>query len=115
MEMKYIKSGLSLMLGLLVICSVHTQAQIKSANEANSIPNTITDQERENGFILLWDGKTTDGWRGANKEKFPEKGWEIKDGILSVQSSAGVESGNGGDIVTEKEFSAFDLQFEFLI
>jgi hypothetical protein len=80
---------------------------------ANFVPNTISDQEKLNGVKLLWDGKTTAGWRGAYKESFPAKGWEISNGILSVVRSAGGESENGGDIVTTNEYGAFDLQFEF--
>ena len=79
----------------------------------NLVPNSITEQEKINGVTLLWDGKTTNGWRGAYKDKFPAQGWEIKDGTLSVLSSEGKESQNGGDIVSEKEYGAFDLQFEF--
>jgi hypothetical protein len=79
----------------------------------NLLPNNLSDQEVKNGVILLWDGKTSNGWRGAYKEKFPENGWEIKDGVLSVHKSTGGESQNGGDIVTMNEFGAFDLQFEF--
>lgn len=80
---------------------------------ANFIPNQLSEQEGKLGYSLLWDGLTTKGWRGAYKENFPAKGWEIKDGCLMVQPSEGAESTNGGDIVTDKEFSAFDLQFEF--
>lgn len=79
----------------------------------NFVPNTITSQEKKNDIRLLWDGKTSAGWRGAYKEKFPEHGWEIKDGELSVVKSSGAESQNGGDLVTTEEYGAFDLQFEF--
>lgn len=79
----------------------------------NLIPNSVSELEKQQGVKLLWDGKTTNGWRGAHKEKFPDKGWMISDGVLSVVKSTGGESTNGGDIVTEEEFAAFDLQFEF--
>ncbi len=79
---------------------------------ANLIPNTLSEQERKNGVKLLWNGKTTEGWRGANKDKFPDHGWEIKDGTISIAKSAEAGSQHG-DVVTENEFGAFDLQFEF--
>jgi hypothetical protein len=79
----------------------------------NLLPNQLTEQEKRNGYTLLWDGSTTHGWRGAYKESFPDNGWEISEGTLTVVKSDGGESVNGGDVITEKEFSAFDLQFEF--
>jgi hypothetical protein len=79
----------------------------------NLIPNDLSEAEKKNGVSLLWDAKTTAGWRGANKDKFPEKGWQVKDGTLNVMPSGGAESTNGGDIVTEKEFGSFILQFDF--
>ena len=81
----------------------------------NLLPNNLSEQEKRNGVKLLWDGKTTNGWRGAYKDHFPEKGWEIKDNVLSVLSSTGAESKNGGDIVTTGEYAAFILQFDFKI
>jgi hypothetical protein len=79
----------------------------------NTIPNLLSPAEQKNGVRLLWDGKTSNGWRGAYKTAFPEKGWRISDGILSVEPGNGGESTNGGDIVTIDTFSAFIFQFDF--
>ena len=77
--------------------------------------NTLSDEERRAGWRLLWDGKTTEGWRSAKGERFPEKGWQIKDGTLTVQPSGGAESANGGDIVTREKFKDFELTADFKI
>lgn len=79
----------------------------------NNIPNSLDRYEKESGWKLLFDGKTSNGWRGAYKSGFPEKGWQVKDGILTVLASQGKEGGVGGDIVTLGEYSAFDLSFQF--
>ncbi|MCK4921516.1 MAG: DUF1080 domain-containing protein [Bacteroidales bacterium] len=75
--------------------------------------NQLTEKEKKEGWKLLWDGKTTDGWRGAKIDKFPEGGWSIKDGILSVDRGEGGESTNGGDIVTIKKYRNFVLEVDF--
>ncbi|RMG20116.1 MAG: DUF1080 domain-containing protein [Bacteroidetes bacterium] len=81
----------------------------------NNIPNYLSPQERAQGWQLLFDGKSTKGWRRAGKETFPEKGWKVENGELIVESSDGAESANGGDIVTEDEYTTFELQLEFMI
>lgn len=73
----------------------------------------ISTEEKAEGWRLLFDGKTSTGWRSAKSEKFPEKGWQVKDGELRVEASGGGESTNGGDIVTEDLFADFDLSLEF--
>jgi hypothetical protein len=69
--------------------------------------------EQKAGYKLLFNGQNTDGWRSVRGESFPEKGWEVKDGQITVVKSDGSESTNGGDIVTEDQYAAFDLSFEF--
>lgn len=78
-------------------------------------PNTITEREAREGWKLLWDGKTTAGWRGAKLDAFPARGWEIKDGVLSVLATGGAESAAGGDIVTIDRYGDFELSVEFTI
>jgi hypothetical protein len=83
---------------------------------AEVIPiNTLTEQEKKAGWKLLFDGETTRGWRGAHMDTFPGHGWKVENGELIVLKSDGSESTNGGDIVTEAEYSAFMLSLEFKI
>ncbi len=77
--------------------------------------NQITPHEKRQGWRLLWDGKTTKGWRGAKLKEFPRTGWAIKDGVLTVLASDGGESTGGGDIITKDLFSDFELELEFKI
>jgi hypothetical protein len=79
----------------------------------NLIPNTLSMQERTQGYSLLWDGKTSANWRGIYKKTFPQKGWTMKDGVLTIHQSNGKQEGSGGDIITDKEYGAFELQFSF--
>lgn len=79
----------------------------------NNTLNTLTEYEKSKGWKLLFNGQNSDGWKGAYKETFPESGWSVNDGILTIAASDGGESTNAGDIVTKEQFSAFDLAFEF--
>ena len=78
----------------------------------NMRANDVSEAERAQGWRLLWDGRTTTGWRGAHKPTFPSDGWRIENGELIVAESGGGEAKHGGDIVTERPFSAFELQLE---
>lgn len=87
----------------------------KDTPEVNAIANTISPREATDGWKLLWDGKTTDGWRGAKANSFPTQGWIIENGILKVMKSGGGESANGGDIVTTRKYKNFMLKVDFKI
>ena len=85
------------------------------APEINYIDNYLTRNQISSGWKFLWDGKTFEGWRGAFLDKFPENGWKIENGILSVESSSGLESRNGGDIITLDKYENFELEIDFKI
>ena len=79
----------------------------------NTKANDLSEAEKAAGYSLLFNGKDASGWHSARGGEFPEKGWKIENGIIQVQKSDGGESTNGGDIVTDKQYKAFDLSFDF--
>ena len=79
----------------------------------NMLPNNLSEAEKKQGFRLLFDGKTTKGWKSASGDAFPAQGWDVKDGNLSVMASGGDKSKRGGDVVTTEKFKAFELRFDF--
>ncbi len=88
------------------------QSMETTAMERSYLVNELTENENAEGWKLLFDGKTTNGWRNAYGEEFPEFGWEVNDGMLTVLESGGGESEHGGDIVTVDEYSNFDLRLQ---
>lgn len=71
--------------------------------------NTLSAAEMKEGWRLLFDGKTTKGWR-TFKEKEVRPGWVVKDGALAVGDPE-----NAGDIMTTNEFQWFVLSLEYNI
>lgn len=78
----------------------------------NLLPNDLSNAEKKQGFELLFDGKSTKNWINAKTGKFPQNGWEVKDGTLAVLSK-NQSPERGGDIITKKEFGPFELKFDF--
>src|SRR5690606_17920992 len=69
--------------------------------------NRLTDQERATGWRLLFDGKTTDGWRGFRQDSMPG-GWQVVDGTLARVSG-------GGDIITVEQYANFELALDWKV
>ena len=80
--------------------------------------NQLTDAEKAQGWELLFDGKSTNGWRGYNKTNFPAA-WVIENGTIRCQSElARGEEGkaDGGDLVySGRLFSNFDLRMQWKV
>ncbi|HEX5789572.1 MAG TPA: DUF1080 domain-containing protein [Luteolibacter sp.] len=81
--------------------------------DLGGLPNTLSEAEKAAGWRLLWDGKTTEGWRSARSNEFPKGGWEVKDGMLIIHEGGGGESAAAGDIITKEKFSDFELVVDF--
>ena len=79
----------------------------------NLLANDLSALEKRQGYRLLWDGRSSKGWTSAKGNTFPADGWDIQNGVLSAIKDVPGEKAKGGDIVTEKEFSAFELKFDF--
>jgi Domain of Unknown Function (DUF1080) len=67
--------------------------------------NTLTAEEAADGWRLLFDGRTTAGWRGFKSQSVPA-GWDVVDGALT-------RVGGGGDLMTSEQFQDFELAFEW--
>ncbi len=79
----------------------------------NYMLNNLSEQEKAEGFKLLFNGKDLTGFRSAFKTTAPPSVWTVEDGTLHVNSSGGQESVNGGDILTNDQFGSFELTFDF--
>lgn len=81
----------------------------------NLLPNNLSTQEEENGYELLWGGRSDKGWRGPNKSEFPNSAWSYKNGELRVVDVNNTESGSSPYIITENKYGPFELKFDFRI
>ncbi len=101
---------------MLGIAEIPSENSLESNTQKNdTLVNALSEEEKNKGWKLLFDGESSNGWRNAYKEDFPEKGWDIRNGELIVLASGGAKSRNGGDIVTTAEYSDFDLRLQVLI
>jgi len=91
-------------LNVLLIAVLFLQCAAVSSQKAK---NEIAKKRQ----IILFDGKSTDAWKDIKSDHFPESGWVVKDGILTVLAKTENQEG-GHDIVTKEQFSNFELELE---
>ena len=72
--------------------------------------NTLSAAEQRDGWRLLFDGKSLQGWHLYTKKAAPEAGWKVEDGLLKKLAKV-----RGGDIVTDATFADFDLAWEWRV
>jgi hypothetical protein len=99
---------LGVLAGLGGLAACGTTAPVSAPGEHPSAPpNTLSAAQRAAGWQLLFDGRTTDGWRGWGREDVPP-GWQVQDGALTLV-------GAGGDLVTRESFGDFELALQWRV
>ena len=108
---------------LIIICFVSVLSCTSENKEIQDVQmhNKLTDSEIADGWKLLFDGKTFNGWRGIGIEGIPEGHWKIEDGTIRKIASGNVptlpdgQPMKGGDLITDQAFDNFELKFEWKI
>ncbi|MGN0230077.1 MAG: DUF1080 domain-containing protein [Muribaculaceae bacterium] len=109
----------------LVSCG-SSNKQAAEETEENAAPAYSTmDKEQvdlsmfkvdEEGYLVLFDGTSLEGWRGYGKDEVPSR-WSIDDGCLKFSGSGTGEGqqGDGGDIIFAHKFKNFELSFDWKV
>lgn len=115
---------LNVLAGILIFssCGKTNKTENETMSESNTeqteeaAVNTLSAKEKEEGWILLFDGKSFEGWRGYNKQNMPAA-WSIEDDAIKINGSGAGEAGaaDGGDIIYDKKFKNFELTFDWKV
>lgn len=120
--MKNLNSFLSVLIAFLFAGFIMTSCK-QAAREGQTTESTEGTAEQveesapeDEGWIVMFDGTSTEGWRNYGKETFPEEGWVIENGALKCSGSVkGEAGGTGGDIIYDQKFKDFHLKLEWKI
>ena len=97
----------------MINCQNTTSNQVQS--------NELTTEEVDQGWTLLFDGKTLDGWRGIGRQTVPKEHWIIEDGAIRKLNSGLVPTlpdgrpAEGADLMTIEAYDNYELYFEWKI
>jgi hypothetical protein len=96
------------------MCAVAVTACSAPARAADA-PNTLTVAEKSAGWRLLFDGTSTNGWRGYKKADMAGLRWKVDNGALCLPPSDGSDTRGARDIISTDEFGDFDLSWEWQV
>ena len=112
----YRTSGTALLAGMLLFAGFQTARAQDSTAQSTSDDmamtdslNTLTEEEKAEGWQLLFDGEDLSQWRGFKQDSVPA-GWTIDEHAIHFTGE-----GRGGDLITEDEYDSFELQLEWKI
>ena len=112
----YRTSGVLFLASVLVLAGIQTAyAQDSTAQSShddmamNDAPNTLTEEEKADGWELLFDGEDFSHWRGFKQDSVPA-GWTIDDNAIHFTGEQ-----QAGDLITDDEYESFELQLDWKI
>lgn len=100
----------NLLIPALVMCAMVMGSDDSTAQKKSK------KSKADDGTIVIFDGKTFNGWRGYNRKDVPGK-WTIEDGAIKFNGTGGGEaqSKDGGDLIFDQKFKNFELELEWKI
>jgi hypothetical protein len=98
---------------LIIASSMTVAAQQAKRTKQTAKPNTLRSREAKQGFKLLFDGKSLENFRAANKDIPPAACWIVKDGQIVCLPRDSRPEGASGSIVTKTQYANFDLRFQY--
>jgi 3-keto-disaccharide hydrolase len=106
---------ISVTAAILMAFALAIGASVLPVSQKGSVAplNTLSDAEKREGWKLLFDGKTFNGWRGYFETEDPSKGWKIEEGCFKNSKGNGRPRSGGGDLMTAELFTDFDFRFEW--
>ncbi len=115
------KASVLLLAAVLVGCGGKPKTEQAASKVVKETPtesqsiNTLTAEEKQDGWKLMFDGKTSEGWRGFKKDHFPAN-WEVVDGTLHMKANmTEEEKKDRADIIYDQEFENFIFRLEWKI
>ena len=84
------------------------------AAQKSPAPNALTAAEKKQGWVLLFDGTTLDGWRGYKKADAGGTRWQVENGTLTLPKET-VAGTRAGDIISKDTFEQFELAFDWRV
>jgi hypothetical protein len=99
-----------LLLAAVIFCGYNSP----KVNCMSTLENTLSQKEKDDDWEILFDGKTTNGWHSYGKEKAGND-WKVLDGAITLEPPKEGEKKDGGDLVTNKEYSNFDFKADWKI
>ncbi len=90
-------------------------ASAVAAQAPNQAPNHLSPAEQKEGWSLLFDGTSLDGWRAYKRPDASGTRWVVKDGLLCLAPGDSTDTRGARDIVATKAYSQFELAWDWRI